>query len=593
MTIKAVLFAAILLLSRQYITLVNDMPNRMNVFIGRKVFSFVVAFFIVLTSFGQEIKPYTTQLNEVEKQLKSGDFQSAVQLLNTIVEQYPNADEAYYARALIYGQVRNLELAIINAEQAFTISPSLQYYSYLLDLYGATKDVGKGLKLIQNAKVLFPKETSIGRDLITTLGHLDSLDQAYAVYEQEKRLGFHSDTLDVVMADVYLAKNELNTVIELLTPWEGKSSLGSLYGKLAYAQLQQKKIKNAISTLHLGLEVSKDPLLYFDLANAYVIAKKQKLAYESLKKGFESADIDFGTKYRIMLDLLGKNEVSFSSDQLLTLANALTLTHPRVAESHMLKGEVLWKRNKPEEAKSLFLTAVGLSPHQVDAWRMLINLDIATNDLNTAVVHAQEALKANPSNPALLYFSGISYFLKEDNAKARDLLEAALNNSTGENTYLQSMIYTSLGDLYNKLNLFAMSDVAYEEAIKLDSSNTNAMNNLAYYLSVRKKDLDKAANYSYRSIELEPDMPTYLDTYAWILFQQGNYKEALSWIEKAIKLSPKPSGVLLEHYGDILYKLDKSNEAVKQWTRALNADGHSEEEKTKLKEKILNKKYVE
>lgn len=565
----------------------------MKVAVVRKFICILVILCVGVFSYAQVIKPYDDQLIEVEQKLKAGDFQSAVHVLNNIIEHYPNADDAYYAKALLLGQVGNLELAIMNAEQAYTLAPSLVYYDYLMDLYGANKDVDKGLETIRQARELFPNETSIGRDLIVTLGHLSKVDESFRVYNDEIKRGYHSDTLDIVMADVFFANEQIDKGVALLLPWQGKSSLGSVYGKLAFVNLEQKKNKAAIAILENGLKVSKDPLLYFDLANALSIDKKSKLAFEALKKGFESPQVDFGVKYRVMLDLLGKDDQTFSVDQLQSLANALTLTHPRVAESHMIKGEVLWKRGNTAEAKSNFLTAIGISPNQIDAWRMLINLDIAIKDLDAAILHSREALNANPNNPILLYFSGLAYFVKEDNKQARELLEAALNNSTSENKYLQSIIYTSLGDLYNKLDMHAMSDVAYEEAVKLDSTNSNAMNNMAYYLSLRKKDLDKAAEYSFRSIQLEPNMSTYLDTYAWVLFQQGKYDEALKWIEKAVKQSANPSHVMIDHYGDILSVLGRTKEAIKQWQKAVNLIEINLTDKAKIEEKIKNKKYVE
>ena len=65
------------------------------------------------------------------------------------------------------------------------------------------------------------------------------------------------------------------------------------------------------------------------------------------------------------------------------------------------------------------------------------------------------------------------------------------------------------------------------------------LNNYAYFLSLDAKDLKKAEKMSYRSITAEPNNSTYLDTYAWILYQQGRYEEARIYIEQALKCSEK------------------------------------------------------
>jgi len=513
--------------------------------------------------------------------------------LNDITVEYPKAADVYYAKALLFGQTGNIDLAVVNAEEAYILNPSFPYYNFLMELYRSKKDWTKSIETMKNARVKFPKESSIGRDLIATYGYTEKLDDAIATYKEEKDKGFSSDTLDVVMADIYFHVGKNKEGIDLLSPWNGKSTLGTVYGRLAFGYLQDKKIKQAIAVSENGLNKTKDPMLYLDLADAYLIDGKNKLAFEALKKGFESNNVDFVHKYRLMLDLLGEQSKVFTLDQVQALANILALQHPRIAESHMLKGEVLWKRGNIAEARSMFLTAVGIAPNQIDGWRMLINVDLASKDVDAAIAHSKEALTANPGNPALLYFAGLSYLSKDDNEMARQMLEAALNNSTNENNYLQSIIYSSLGDLYHRLNMEATSDIAYEEAIRLDSTNAMAMNNLAYYLSVRKKDLEKAAAYSLRSNELEPRMATYEDTYAWVLFQQGNYVEALKWIEKAIKNSDYPSAVLIEHYADILAQLGRTKEALKQWQKALSLADVADKDRVKIENKIKEKRYVE
>lgn len=186
-------------------------------------------------------------------------------------------------------------------------------------------------------------------------------------------------------------------------------------------------------------------------------------------------------------------ENGFTLDQLQDLTNVLVLKHPRMAESHMAKGDVMWRRKDPQGARSLFLVAVGINPANIDGWRMLVNTDMALQEVDVAIVHGMEGLRANPNNPTLLYFTGLAYLMKDDKDNARELLEQALNNSENENKFVQSNIYAALGDVYHQLKMESASDVAYEEAIKLDSTNVTAMNNLAYYLSLRKKESGKGS----------------------------------------------------------------------------------------------------
>lgn len=562
------------------------------------ILQYILLFFCFFSTFlkvsaQQTVPPYKDELVRVETKLKEGNFQGAIDILDKITIEYPKASDVYYAKALLFGQVGNLDLALFNAEEAYKYDAQRTYLVYMIDLNKSKKDWAKVSELLQKASAQFPDEGLFGRDLILTLGFTNRFDEAVKVYNEEKERKGLSDTLDVTMADVLFYAGKTDEGIALLLPWSHKSTLSGVYDRLAFGYMKNNKVKSAISVLETGVEKSFDPVLYLDLGDSYRINGKSKLAYDAFKKGFSSNKVDFGQKYEVMLDLLKPEEKTMTKDQIQNLVNELVIVHPRIAESHMLKGEVLWKNGNNAEARSMFLTAVGLAPNQIDAWRMLINLDLVMGKVDDAINHSKEALSINTNNPALLYFAGISYLSKDDNTSARQMLETALNNSTNENSYLQSIIYGSLGDLYHKLNMDAASDVAYVEAIRLDSTNAAAMNNLAYYLSERKKDLDKAASYSLRSIELEPEIANYQDTYAWILFQQGNYAEALKWIEKAIKGSSVISPVLAEHYGDILSQLGRTKDALKQWQKALTYSELSEKDKAKIEQKIKERKYVD
>ena len=74
------------------------------------------------------------------------------------------------------------------------------------------------------------------------------------------------------------------------------------------------------------------------------------------------------------------------------------------------------------------------------------------------------------------------------------------------------------------------------------------------------------------TIEAEPKNPTFLDTYGWIMFKMGRYKDVETYIRRAIDNDKEPSATLFEHYGDIMYKLNKLDEAKKYLQKAIDID---------------------
>src|SRR5699024_4763910 len=113
------------------------------------------------------------------------------------------------------------------------------------------------------------------------------------------------------------------------------------------------------------------------------------------------------------------------------------------------------------------------------------------------------------------------------------------------------------------------------------------LNNYAYYLSIQRKDLSKAEAMSKKTVEAEPKNPTFLDTYAWILFELKRYTEAKVYIDAALENGGNESGVVIEHAGDIYFKLGEKEKALEYWIQAEELGAGS-----MITSKIKKKKYI-
>ena len=103
-----------------------------------------------------------------------------------------------------------------------------------------------------------------------------------------------------------------------------------------------------------------------------------------------------------------------------------------------------------------------------------------------------------------------------------------------------------------------MADKNYEAALSLDDSNAYVLNNYSYFLALRKEKLALAQQMATKLIEQHAENVVYLDTYAWVLYQLGDYEKAQKYLEKAISIDEKnTNGEIIEHYGGVLYQLGK------------------------------------
>jgi tetratricopeptide (TPR) repeat protein len=201
---------------------------------------------------------------------------------------------------------------------------------------------------------------------------------------------------------------------------------------------------------------------------------------------------------------------------------------------------------------------------------------------------ATEALEYFPNQAIIYLFKGGA----EQQNKEYDKAAASLSKGekmSADNDKLRAQFLANLGDVYHSMNKDAASDSAYERSLKYDAENSYVLNNYSYYLSLRKTNLERAKQMSAYSNKLEPGNPSFLDTYAWILFQMNDFTNAKEWQEKAMKADSSGSGTILEHYGDILFRLGNKDEAIKYWKEAKEKGTDS----ATIDRKIAEEKYVE
>ena len=222
------------------------------------------------------------------------------------------------------------------------------------------------------------------------------------------------------------------------------------------------------------------------------------------------------------------------------------------------------------------------------------------NNLDDVIQIARPALQYNPEALEFYYYLGLAYYQKKDTDQALDVfLKGVRQVNEKSDKNVVSDFYSILGDMYHSKDMHAEAYAAYDSSLVYNPDNIGTMNNYAYFLSVERKQLDKAEELSYRTVKAEPENATYLDTYAWILFEKGKYTEARIYIDQALRNGGDSSRVIVEHCGDIYYHLGEKEKALEYWKKAdgmkVEEEGSTpptEQEIKRLKRKIALKKYV-
>lgn len=216
---------------------------------------------------------------------------------------------------------------------------------------------------------------------------------------------------------------------------------------------------------------------------------------------------------------------------------------------------------------------------------------IQRQDYGKAAALCEEGAQQEPQQVAYYFYGGSAYYSMKDYEHAAGMLYEGTRRISPETSIeLASDIYGFLGDVYHSMGKAEEAYQAYDSALVFKDDNIPALNNYAYYLSLERKDLDKAAGMSLRTIKAEPANATYLDTYAWVLFEQGKIEEAHNYIMQALEnTSPtEENASIYEHAGDILAVKGDTAEALEMWKKAESLNSAS----ATLKKKIKRKKYI-
>jgi len=197
------------------------------------------------------------------------------------------------------------------------------------------------------------------------------------------------------------------------------------------------------------------------------------------------------------------------------------------------------------------------------------------NDKEKAEEYFKRAVSINPENAPVYYSLSLIYMDVKDYTKALNALDNC-EKYGGENTeiyFLKGVCFDSLG---NK----TISHEAFEKALVKDPENHRALNYLSYSWAEMGTNLKKAHSYINRALKLSPKNSAYLDTLGWVYYKSGNYAAAVKQLKKASALELDP--VIWEHLGDAYIKLGKKVSSLKAYKKALSLGG----DKTALEKKI-------
>lgn len=484
------------------------------------------------------------------------------------------------------------EEALSTMQQALALEPENWWYNtHLIKLYAQQKQFTEAIKLGEQLLKKNPYKEAVYNILIPLYKETNQFDKALNLYDRLEKITGTNEIISFDKMRLYMAlkspRKATQEVDKLIQKFPGENRFQILKGDMLIQQGQ----KGMAFELYQSILKSdpQNPYVFISLSDYYKVTGNADKSMEYIILALKSGQLDISTK----MEILGQHIESLirangKIEETEALFKLLIDYHPLEESVHSYYASFLQYMKRDEEAAAVYESMLNLNSKNAQTWFSLMQIYFSKQTYPKVIEVADRAIAATDDNLTFYFYKGITYELMELYAEALSTHKKALTLfKEGEKPELKSDIYAHLGDVYLKFEKKDTAFIAYDEAIKYNPNNIIALNNYAYYLSIEKTDLQKAERMSAKTIEKEPKNSTYLDTYAWIFYQQGNYSLAKFYIERAIdNLKEKQeSGVILEHYGDILWMTRENDaKALETWKKAYDS-GHQTEA---LKNKIDN-----
>lgn len=517
------------------------------------------------------------------------DYSKALENFNRALVLSNGAPSISYKIAETYFQMNNYDQAEFHAEEALEKDKSNKYFFILLAKIQEKKQkFDEAIKTYQNmidSKIASDEYYyEIAELAIKQKNYNKALD---AFNQLEKKYGIN-ESITSQKQRLYIQLNQIEKAIA-----EGEKLIQTSPDEpryvviLAELLLSSGKTQQALPLLEkIAQSNSLDPRVALLLAQIYKKEGDNAKANAQLKSAFANPELDANEKINLMIGFMQNSEDSAQEGDFLELAENIVKVHPNSAKAFALYADLLILKNDKAQALENYLKSARLDPSKADVWQRILALDADAQKSDSLIRHADQALEYFPNQGLFWMYSGMGYLTKKDYSKAINAFEEGKRLAFSNKDLLEDF-YLRLGDAYNGLKQYAESDAAYESVLKTNPNNPSALNNYSYYLALRKEKLDLAKQLAERLVGNHPENATYLDTFGWVLYTSKDYKKARKYLEKAAQTST--NGTILEHFGDVLFKLGESDKALEQWSKAKKVGGAS----VLIDKKIANKSLYE
>jgi tetratricopeptide (TPR) repeat protein len=526
------------------------------------------------SSYGSDII-YKNNFYEAIRLKTVGDIEGSQKILEWCLSERPNDDAVLFLLATYAEANMRFSKAKDYILRASAIDPNNIWYTELLgkiqlnqdDLKGAEESYAKMVAhdrynnewryyyseiLIYNGKL--DKALEELNILITDVGPIPEL------INQRNELYIELNREEEMVADLK----------KLIVEYPDAPEFASM---LVYHYLRTNQVDLAEQTILKMLEVEpNNASLRIGLADIYKSRGDKKAAYAQLKLAFETKTLDPDQCVGVVLSILeSEREIEH---EVLELALFLQTNYPDNYMTHAMVGDIYKRQKKYQESLLAFERSLTVDMDNFHLWFEVVSMAYNLKDYAKSMKLSEQSLELFPSQPQFYYFAGMSALNLKNYGEASAYLDGGKDYIVRD-PIMKAQFELALAEVSLAQNKIPQARKYLESVENLAPKDKLMMNNRAYVMAKYKLDLEKAMELIDRALIGNEKDGIFLDTKAWVHYARKEYDLALEFIVNAHNLAPDNPDVC-EHYGDILFKLNRLDEAVTYWIKAKEL-GNSDE----------------
>ncbi len=494
------------------------------------------------------------------------EYRGAADGYEKLLTVQPTNAAIHYALAKACVALGLIDSARQHSEKSVVLDSGNKYYlRFLAGLAHQMHDYGRASDLYRQLVTLEPASPEPLIYLALEYLAAEQPEKALAVFQEILSLDPKDKTAQaqVLLMQIKLLhyNDAINTVMGLIEQGNGKEKLSLTLGEL-YMQTEQYEL--ASRTFRGVLQENQKFIpAWLALFEVSVKTKNRPVFLEDLNRFYTSNQVTFQQQIDLArLFVVRSNKDSSFVDPSFAMIDEINKRHPNNSKVYALRGNVKLLHGQEAESIHDFKKALLLESGNISIWEDLVAAYLTLKENRQAEKTVAIIKKRFPVRPLrFLAMEGEVCFRTGNIKKAVLLLEQVVQPSVAhkdKQLYLQAG--STLAVCYDKLGFSDKSIRLYESILDSDADNFFMMNNLAYVLADRGKELPRAKELALKAVAAEPENASYLDTLGWVLYKLSEYDQSREQLEKAAAIDTREPEIL-DHLAQVYQKLGNPEKA--------------------------------